>query len=91
MNWWEEAEAADDAGELARKSTDYLTQLQGWLNVRSQIVARELRKRQTGLSRYNAEMELRSMSDEKRAELDAEIDRALKGRPAKKITTKKGR
>ncbi len=81
MNWWDEAEAADDAEGLSRQSTEYLLKLQAWLNRRSEIVERLLRQRRPGMARHNAEMDLRSMSDEKRAAMDAEIDRALKGLP----------
>lgn len=81
MTPWPEDD--DDIEHISEMPLEQLLKLQGRLNLQAEAVAREVRKRMPGLSRYNAEMELRSMSDEKRAELDAEINRALRRPRAK--------
>ncbi len=78
MNQWEDPE---DVENLADLPLEHLLRLQGRLNRQAEAVDREVRRRMPGMARHNAEMDLRSMSDEKRAAMDAEIERALKGLP----------
>lgn len=87
MTPWPEDD--DDIEHISEMPLEQLLKLQGRLNLQAEAVAREVRKRMPGLSRYNAEMELRSMSDEKRDWINAVLDATLRRPPAKK-TAKKG-
>lgn len=82
MTPWPEDD--DDIEHISEMPLDQLLKLQGRLNLQAEAVAREVRKRLPGLARYNAEMALKSLSDDQRDRINTVLDATLRRPPARR-------